>query len=338
MGEYQFLYRRHFASFAEFTFRILNPDERMDPCWHAPLIANLLQFSWLDKSPEVRRRLILNLPPESLKTHICSISLPAWILGRDPRQSVLIVSETPQHARTIQAKCEELMNSPRYKAIFPRTRIKRVARDVELTYGGGIRHAGIGYSLPHGQSDLVVIDNPESLHRLDQKRYGSLLEAGRLLKKPDKGLMILATRRLGADDMSNFLYESGGWAIFSMPAITIKKTRWLFPPFDDHTQELGDPLQWRLSWDELESRLHDLGGEAFAYQYLQGEYVPNNLHCGNVALDENGSMFFFAGKPSLTSIAAQYLKGLRGEYEERMKKFEEIIRSAPLPRVAKRRV
>lgn len=331
MIEYQYLYRKNFASFCEFSFRILNPGERMQPCWHAPLMANILEFSWLENDTDLYRKLIFNLPPDSLKTHICSISLPAWILGRDPRKNVLIVSETPQHARTIQAKCEELMDSVRYKAIFPRTRIKRVARDIELAHGGRISHAGIGYSLPQGGSDLVVIDNPESLHRKEKKSYGSLLEIGRLLRKQNEGLMILATRRLGREDMSQFLYQNGGWAVISLPAVAMEEKRWLFPPYDDTTQEPGDLLQWRNSWDDLEARLYDLGGEAFAYQYLQGEYVPNNQHCGNVGVDQDGKMVFFAGKPSLTTVAAKHLGRLRGEYQDRMKEIEKMLGSVPRP-------
>ncbi|XHR27472.1 MAG: hypothetical protein ACFUZC_16195 [Chthoniobacteraceae bacterium] len=327
MVEYQYLYRKHFLSFVKFAFRILHPDERFYESWHEPFLANLLEFMWTIKEPLPSRKVIFNLPPGCLKTHLCAISLPMWILGRDPRQSVLLVSETPEHARTIQSACLELLESPRYKAIFPRARIKRVSRDIELTYGGVIRHAGIGYTLPHRQSDLVVIDNPESMHNLNPKRYGPLRELGRLLKHPDKGMIVVATRRLGPHDMSDFLYRCGGWGKLSMPAVAIEEKRWEFPPGDNYTQYRGEPLTWRIDWDDLEKRLHELGGEAFAYQYLQGEYVPCNTYGSCLRYNDDGHVVMVAGKPSLTQVAAKYLAGLRVEHEEMVEKIEEIIRT-----------
>ena len=327
MVEYQYLYRTHFQSFVKFAFGILNPGERIDESWHVPLIANMLGFLWLCEEQTRFRRLIFNLPPGCLKTHLCTISLPMWILGRDPRQSVLLVSETPEHARTLQSACLEVLESPRYKAIFPRTRIKRAARNIELTCGGVIRHAGIGYTLPHRQSDLVVIDNPESMHNLNPKRYGPLRELGRLLKDPNKGMIVVATRRLGPHDMSDFLYHCGGWAVYSMPAVGIQEKRWNFPPHDDYTHYRGEPLSWRIEWDDLEKRLHELGGEAFAYQYLQGEYVPCNTYGSCLRYTDDGHVVMVAGKPSLTQVAAKYLAGLRVEHEERVEKIKEIIRT-----------
>src|SRR5688572_21176885 len=140
MNKFYTMYRRDFGAFVSFAFRELNPGEGMDDNWHIRLMAGILQTSWEHPVPELPRRLIFNLPPGYLKTHICSISLPAWILGRDPRMSVLIVSETPDRALEIRERCAELMSSKRYRWLFPRARILRSSRDLELNYGGRIRH------------------------------------------------------------------------------------------------------------------------------------------------------------------------------------------------------
>src|SRR5690606_25537668 len=109
--------------------------ERMDDNWHIRWVAAMLQRTWTGWFPALPRKWIFNLPSGYLKTHICSISFPAWVLGRDPRKSVLIVSETPDQALEIRERCAELMSGRRYRSLFPRARIVRSGRDLELNFG-----------------------------------------------------------------------------------------------------------------------------------------------------------------------------------------------------------
>jgi hypothetical protein len=46
-------------------------------------------------------RLIINLPPRHLKSHLASIAFPAWCLGHDPRMRILCVS----HAQGLTDNC-----------------------------------------------------------------------------------------------------------------------------------------------------------------------------------------------------------------------------------------
>jgi len=275
MSEYVVMYRCNFGSFVDFAFRELHRGEMMQDNWHIRLISNMLQFVWKEPGPEVVRRMIFNLPPGYLKTHICSVAFPAWVLGRDPRKSVLIVSETPDQALEIRERCAELMGTLRYRRIFPRTRISRFGRDLELTYGGRICHAGVGYSLPPRRSDLVVIDNPQSLHNLDKLDLSGFVEIGRTLKDPKRGIILLATRRLAENDLSSFLRGLGNWGKIEMPIVAINEPPWVFPPDDNYQRMKGEPLNyWYENWDKIEAQIREFGGEAFSWQYMQGAYAP----------------------------------------------------------------
>lgn len=275
MSDIVIMYRCSFASFVDFAFRELHPGEQMMDNWHIRLIANLLQFTWNCPDLEVARRIIFNLPPGYLKTHICSVAFPAWVLGRDPRKSVLIVSETLDQALEIRERCAELMATPRYRRIFPRCRIASSRRDVELTYGGRIRHAGVGYSLPQRRSDLVVIDNPQSLHNIERVDRSAFVEIGRTLKDPKRGVILLATRRLAENDLSSFLRGLGNWGKVEMPVVARREPKWVFPPDDDHQRMEGEPLHyWYENWDEIEAHIREIGGDAFIWQYMQGTYTP----------------------------------------------------------------
>ena len=79
-GEYKALLRADFASFAAHCFRELNPRTLFAPSWHHEFVAA--------KLAAVRdgriRRMIINVPPRHLKSHLASVAFPAWCLGLVP--------------------------------------------------------------------------------------------------------------------------------------------------------------------------------------------------------------------------------------------------------------
>ena len=82
---YDWLLRRDFASFARRAFCELNPQTRFLFGWHFEIIAAKLAALFERKI----RRLIINLPPRHLKSHLASVAFPAWCLGHDPSAQLL---------------------------------------------------------------------------------------------------------------------------------------------------------------------------------------------------------------------------------------------------------
>lgn len=71
------LLKLDFYAFIQRCFHQLNPGTRFLPNWHIELIAVKLEACRCGKI----RRLIINVPPRSLKSICASVALPAWILG-----------------------------------------------------------------------------------------------------------------------------------------------------------------------------------------------------------------------------------------------------------------
>ena len=307
------LYRLRFGSFMDFAFRELHPGEILKNSWYIEFMAEVLQLNYQEPGQRMNR-LIFNLPPGYLKTHICSVSFPAWILGRDPRKSVLILSEHPDAAFEIQERCFELMSSSRYRAIFPRATIKKHARMLELCHGGGIRHAGMGYHSHHKKSDVVIIDNPQSLYSLDRIKSEHLADFGRLLKKPKEGMMVMATRRLGENDLSSLLSrDRSGWHQWAFPAAALHDRDWRFPPDIRCNQKKGDLLNPGIdSWADLETHLHEMGGEAFCFQYLQGLHFPS-AETVTETHEKDGQTIITIREPSSTETMMKFLNEIRAE-------------------------
>src|ERR1700730_17737221 len=82
------VYRNHFGAFMHAAFKAVH-GVALHPNWHIDLIS--FEVEKIATSTG-RGRLVINLPPRSLKSFILSICLPAWMLGRNPAARVICAS------------------------------------------------------------------------------------------------------------------------------------------------------------------------------------------------------------------------------------------------------
>ena len=82
------IYRSDFASFFRKGFHTLVPGTSFQMNWHIHALAFALEQVRLGKI----KRLIINMPPRSLKSVMTSVSFPAFVQGHDPTKRVIVVS------------------------------------------------------------------------------------------------------------------------------------------------------------------------------------------------------------------------------------------------------
>ena len=80
--------RRELYSFTRGIFPIVSTSGPFQPNWHLEAIAYALERVWLGET----KRLIITLPPRSLKSIMASIAFPAFLLGHDPTMRIIGVS------------------------------------------------------------------------------------------------------------------------------------------------------------------------------------------------------------------------------------------------------
>ncbi len=117
-AEYQALMRQDFCAFIQRCFHQLNPHTGFLMNWHIEVIAAKLEACRQGKI----RRLIINVPPRSLKSLCASVALPAWCLGHDPAAQVLCVSYAQDLSDKLARDCRSVMASAWYRRLF-RTRL-----------------------------------------------------------------------------------------------------------------------------------------------------------------------------------------------------------------------
>src|SRR5689334_486998 len=108
-----------FYCFVRAAFPIVSGGQTLLTNWHLEAIAYHLSLVIHGKI----RRLIITVPPRSLKSICASVALPAFALGHNPAQRIICVSYSDGLARKHANDCRALMRSARYRRIFPATRI-----------------------------------------------------------------------------------------------------------------------------------------------------------------------------------------------------------------------
>src|SRR5512132_4431035 len=89
------LVRNDLYAFIQSCFYELNPHTPFLENWHIELIAAKLEACWRGQC----RRLIINVPPRSLKSLAASVAFPAWILGHQPSAQIICASYGPRPRR-----------------------------------------------------------------------------------------------------------------------------------------------------------------------------------------------------------------------------------------------
>ncbi|MEM9350051.1 MAG: hypothetical protein AAGA47_07300 [Pseudomonadota bacterium] len=105
---------------------------------------------------------MISIAPLHLKSICGSVLLPAFVLGRDPTQKVVVVSYgkdlAPEHAGMFR----RLVNSSFYEPLFPKMKIDPKHTwfaHVKTTAGGARRSASLGGGITGFGANLVVIND-----------------------------------------------------------------------------------------------------------------------------------------------------------------------------------
>jgi hypothetical protein len=91
--------RYSLMAFVEYTFAELFPQTPFSDSPHLAIIAAKLEECAAGKC----KRLIICLPPRSLKSVMASVAFPAWVLGKFPHKQIICASYgqslSDKHAR-----------------------------------------------------------------------------------------------------------------------------------------------------------------------------------------------------------------------------------------------
>lgn len=269
----QAILRSDFTSFFIKVFHTVYPEKAYMHAEHIELLcARLIQGLQDDQT-----RLIINLPPRSLKSLLVSVALPAYLLGRRPGTQILVVSYSDVLGKALSDQFRRVVEADWYRALFPGLKFTINTDNKVVTHRNGFRHAiSVGGSLTGVGGDIIILDDPmkpdeaaSELQRENVKNWFSQTLYSRINEK-QKSRIILVMQRLHQDDLTGFLLERGDFEHICLPALADAEIRIPIRPGREFVRLPGEALHAkREPVEELERIKRMLGSQIFAAQYLQ---------------------------------------------------------------------
>jgi predicted phage terminase large subunit-like protein len=271
--------RQDFVSFIRMSCDLLMHGEPLLMNWHIEAMAYHLEQVRLGRI----KRLIINLPPRYLKSLVTSVAFPAFVLGHDPTKRVIIVSYGSDLAVKFANDCRTIINSPRYKSIFPGlqiSRIKNTESEIATTRGGFRLATSVDGSLTGRGGHIMIIDDPlkpsDASSDIKREHVNTWFKNTLYSRLDDKqrGAIIIVMQRLHDDDLCG-CQNSHDWAVLNIPAIALKEERIPIGDGRFHDRHIGDVLHpERESKSDLDNIRSELGEDIFAAQYQQCPSQP----------------------------------------------------------------
>ncbi|MEP9390525.1 phage terminase large subunit [Mesorhizobium sp. KR9-304] len=267
--------RTNLGSFAAKCFGEISGGKAFDPNWHVWAIGYQLEQVLEGKT----KRLLITMPPRSLKSLCASVALPAFALGKDPTKRIVCVSYAEDLAAKFARDCRAVMESQWYRRVFPDTRIspsRSASLDFETTRRGGRLSTSVGGTLTGRGGSLIVIDDAHKPDEAQSERrrattldwYSNTL-ASRLDDRQNDAI-VLVMQRVHVDDLAGHLMEQGGWIHLNLPAIAIEDERVELGGGNHHHRRIGEPLHAaREPLEALERLKAEMGTFHFSAQFQQ---------------------------------------------------------------------
>jgi hypothetical protein len=150
--------RENLYSFLVGMFPVICPGEKLARAPYLEAMCFALQRVAAGQSD----RLIISIAPRHLKTICGSVLLPAFVLGRDPTEKVVVVSYGKDLAREHGEQFRRVVSSPLYRRLFPQMKIDpkhNRFEHVKTTAGGGRKSVSGGGAITGFGANLIVIDD-----------------------------------------------------------------------------------------------------------------------------------------------------------------------------------
>ena len=223
--------------FVRAAWPILVPGRKLVWSWHYDYLCEHLVLV----KRRALRRLIINIPPRTLKTILVTILFPIWVWLTEPRHDFLTASYSRDLSSEHAMKRRNLMQSTWFRRLWGdrfqlsggRNRVEQYMND----RGGQMIATSVeGTAMGRG-CDTAILDDPISANQAwsdaERTHVNNWLDATlhSRLNNPATGAIILIMQRLHQLDPTGFLLqrEPDEWIHVCIPLVAEAEKTWVFP-------------------------------------------------------------------------------------------------------------
>ena len=264
------------AGFVREAWHVLEPNARYVHSWHIDAICAHLEAVTAGRI----NRLLINVPPGSMKSLLVSVLWQAWEWGpkglRSMRFLTTAFNDGPVTRDT--RKCRDLMLSEWFRALWPEVRLTRTGETSFANSDTGTREGVAFGSLTSQRGDRLIIDDPHSTEtaesEAERQRTTRKFREGALnrLNDQERSAIVVIMQRLHDEDVAGVIVKLNlGYVHLCLPMEFEPELRCSTSiGFTDPRMADGDLLApERFSRAEVERLKIGMGTYAYAGQYQQ---------------------------------------------------------------------
>lgn len=196
-------------------------------------------------------RLLVCMPPRHGKSELVGRRLPAYILGREPRASIIATSYSADLASRMNRDVQRIIDTPQYAELFPQTQlysknVRTTARgsylrnsDIFEIVGslGVYRSSGVGGGITGMGGQYLIIDDPiKNREEADSQTHRESLwewyTSTFYTRLEERGAILITLTRWHEDDLAGRLLtlaandpRADQWTVLRFPAIAEESDR-----------------------------------------------------------------------------------------------------------------
>ncbi len=289
-------------------------EDKFKPNWHIKLLCKELEKLAYDVRDGKPREydLIINIPPGTTKTIVCSIMFPAWCWAEvDYKLRFICASYSAALSLESAEKSRDLIRSEKFNALYPELAIKedkdtksnfRIVKKEYVNkgfrprlYNGGNRFStSVGGTLIGFHGHILIVDDPlnpnQAASDVELANTNRWMEQTLPTRKTDKAVTptIIVMQRLHQDDPTGHILAKKKKNVkhISLPGEIRNYKKQLIPSEleKNYVDDLLDPI--RMPWTVLLDLEADLGQYGYAGQIGQDPTPPGGgmFKVGNIVV------------------------------------------------------
>jgi len=248
---------------------------------------------YIDKllSREIKKLMVF-VPPQHGKSEISSRMFPAYALGKNPKERIIMLSYNATKAGEFVVDASRIMKREQYAEVFPKTKIKGKDNTeiFEVNDGTGIyKGAGIDGGITGTAASIGIIDDPfkgrnDANSKTIRDRVWKCYQDDFLTRLDNNGVQLMLFTRWHEDDIAGRILnpkseyydaeEAAQWVVIALPAL-----KELTPPLPcaidvDDPRFIGEAL-WEAKHSrakyELRKKINPIGFNALDQQRPSAE-------------------------------------------------------------------
>jgi len=267
------LYKRSYYHFFLEFWSETSPETFIDN-WHVKVLCDELQkvaFKLKDRKPK-DYDLVINIPPATSKSTICTVLFPVYLWTVDPTLKILTGSVDKSLSLQHAVKSRTVINSPRFKELYPEIVLKEDQNNkgsYDNTFKGNRTATSVGSSIIGHHFHLILIDDAIKATATDSEiqTANEWMDVSLSTRKINKELTptILVMQRIHMKDPAANLLIKPNVKHLCLPSELTPDTTDEYKKY--YKNGLLDPI--RLSRSILNQTKSELGSTSYSGQYLQ---------------------------------------------------------------------